>query len=87
MAAIVRDLKVGDIIEVVRHDENCRMSLRRVRVRSVRTKNNQHYIVGENLHGDNAWDYVLPLESWRDIVCKPNNCGWFPFVEDEEFDG
>lgn len=87
MREIVSTIKVGDIIEIVRHDENSRMNLRRVRVRSVRARGSFHHIIGSNLHDENAWDYQLPLQSWGEIVCEPGNIGWFPFVEDEEFDG
>lgn len=84
---IVSTINVGDILEIVRHDENKVMDLRRVRVVSVRTKGGYHYIVGSNLHGQNAWDYKLPLYSWPDIIVSANNIGWFPFIDDPEFEG
>lgn len=87
IATITDKLEVGDIIEIIRHDDRCRMNLRRVRIVSVRTRGDYHTVVASNLHGENAWDYVLPRESWSEIVRKPNNAGWFPFVEDVEFDG
>ncbi len=85
-ATIVRELNVGDIIEIARHDEHCRLNLRRVRVRACKTRGGNHYIVGENLHGENGWDYVLPLASWDRIHTAKNNIGWFPFVDDAEFE-
>jgi hypothetical protein len=84
---IATELKQGDIIEIVRHDECCRMNLRRVRIRSIRRVGDKYQIVGENLQGKNAWDYTLDLEPWETIITEPNNVGWFPFIEDEEFDG
>jgi len=87
LAEIVSELNVGDIIEIVQHDANCRMNLRRVRIRAASTRGRYHYIVGENLRGENAWDYRLPLESWERIITAPDNIGWFPYIEDAEFDG
>lgn len=86
-ATITNKIEVGDIIEIVRHDERCRMNLRRVKIVSVITKSNRHIVVASNLHGENAWDYRLPLNSWSEVVTAPDNIGWFPFVDDEEFDG
>jgi len=87
MRKVTRELKVGDVIEIIRHDAECKMNVRRVRVKSIRTTPRHHYIIGANLHDENAWDYTLPLESWADIVEAPNNCGWYPFEADKEFDG
>lgn len=86
LATITNKLAVGDIIEIVRHDERCRMNLRRVRIVSVQTKHNRHEVIASNLKGENAWDYRLPLNSWSEVITEAGNIGWFPFVDDPEFE-
>jgi len=84
---VATELKAGDIIEIIRHDENCRMNLRRVRLVKVTKKQDHYEVLAGNLHGENVFDYRLDLEPWTKIICEPDNIGWFHFVEDAEFDG
>jgi len=86
-STINRELQVGDVIEIVRHDKRCRMNLRRVKLVKVVKKHNRYEVIASNLQNENAWDYVLLLEPWTRIICEPNNVGWFYFQEDAEFDG
>lgn len=86
-ATAIRELRKGDIVEIVQHDERCRMHLRRVQIVSVVKKHNHYEVLAGNLHNENVWDYQLDLEPWEKIITKPGNIGWFYFENDPEFDG
>lgn len=79
-------MKQGDIIEIVQHDENAQMNLRRVQVKSLSRSESFYRIVGVNLRGKYPQDYRLPIEPLPEIVKEPCSIGWMPFdvVEGEE---
>ncbi len=75
-----RTISKNDIIEIVQHDGNSRMNLRRVKVRRmVRTPDQGYQIIGVNMKGNTPMEYTLPRLALRKIIKTPNSIGWFPY--------
>ena len=74
-------MKNGQTIDIVNCDEQARLDLRRVKVKSLRRAEGRVQFVGVNMKGERPRDYDLPAKPLPEFKRAPNLVGWMLFDE------